>query len=135
MLYNFITKSSDEAPLKGITWRTIDAETEQDAIQIYILSDAPRYHDILYLIGGEFLDVEGRDKEEIQDILESLSLKFERTTGFDAFGMLYGEIDIENDYDNDIYDLKYQRFLYDNLDEIKELINEMIDIGLSLIHI
>ena|SRR5665811_529657 len=115
MFFNFIINDGGDTTLEDLDVTPVQAESEADAILIYILNDIIDRPAVITLM----LNVLSGDskRQKSHTIAKSLCDKFQKSTGLEL-----ADID-----DNNIEDQAYKQLLYDNLDEIADLFNEISD--------
>ena len=113
MFFNFIIGDGGIFRLEDLDVTTVQAESEADAILIYILNDDIERPHVVTLIMNS-LDLNFED-EESHIIANSLRKNFQKST----------KLELSDIDDDNIEDQVYKQLLYDNLDEIAELINEI----------
>ncbi len=118
MLFNFLLFSFDEDSLENLRYEAVEAESNADAVKIYILGDTVDTGYIAILIGNvlKYDSMEGN--------ASNLRDKFEKATGLEL-----GEIPEFYSMDKNKLQIVgdgYRQVIDENLDEITEFINGLL---------
>ncbi len=121
MLFSFLLTEAEEVPLRDINFETVEAESQAEAIKVYILSDNTKTGYVSIFISNIIKYYEDVSDETLE-IAIRLSKEYKKLTkiriGDTAVGYKL------NKEDRQVVPEKYQQFIDNNLDEIAELMDD-----------